>query len=365
MSRPTNEEIFAKKVDIIRDNCEYEVSYRAMKIYKYKYEYYKDYSIDETELSKNFNTGYIGSCKLCSNNIVLTADILTSIRTLYKKLGGNKEEVVSGNNVRGEDIKKFILNEKFMTNEVKFPEELKNYIKAFAIVYYWSGNMMPVISNFKGALTDNWVYKMEVLKDYNKKGSHQDLREWIIQQWGSDFEKFVKENYLVDCFSKVDKEDSVVNQQINSLKKENVDILTEYNYALAKQLLLNHVKLIIQRSYRIENQFKGEWSGTTHEKCVKDIIKTIFSEAGFSEDKIDITLFWVVALKRPIVTLNKNDSIENNIEKAKEQTEEYFATHENVSENIKEFIRENIDDWDSVENIKYMLGNVFDVHIIN
>ena len=69
--------------------------------------------------------------------------------------------------------------------------------------------------------------------------------------------------------------------------------------------------------------------------------------------------------KRPIVTLNKNDSIENNIEKAKQQTEEYFATHENVSENIKEFIRENIDDWASVENIKYMLGNVFDDHIIN
>lgn len=79
----------------------------------------------------------------------------------------------------------------------------------------------------------------------------------------------------------------------------------------------------------------------------------------------ELSLMFKEYEKKPIVTLNKNDSIENTIEKAKQQVEEYFATHENVPENIKEYIRANIEDWDSIENIKYMLGNVFDVRIVN
>lgn len=67
--------------------------------------------------------------------------------------------------------------------------------------------------------------------------------------------------------------------------------------------------------------------------------------------------------KRPIITLVQTESIEDNIKKAKIQIEAYFDTHENVPQNIKDYIRSNIDECDTVDKLRNMLGNVFDVSI--
>lgn len=68
--------------------------------------------------------------------------------------------------------------------------------------------------------------------------------------------------------------------------------------------------------------------------------------------------------ERPVVTLIRADSIEENIKRARIQIEAYFDTHESVPLNVKEYIRSNIDKWDTVEKLKYMLGNIFNVCII-
>ena len=167
MSRPTNNEIFTKKVNITRDDCEYEVSYRAMEIYKNKYDCYNDYSIVETDSSKSRCGGYVGSHELRSNKNALTADILTSIkytsRTCFpgiQKVLEKKLPTKNWGNIKGEEIKENILD--VQLND----DELLPYLKAFAYVYYWCGNMMPVPSQpLKMNGSDHLRYKIEHIKN--------------------------------------------------------------------------------------------------------------------------------------------------------------------------------------------------------
>ena len=44
--------------------------------------------------------------------------------------------------------------------------------------------------------------------------------------------------------------------------------------------------MIIQRSYRIENEFRGDWK-KKEENEVKEIFKEIFAQAGFNDKQID------------------------------------------------------------------------------
>ena len=50
--------------------------------------------------------------------------------------------------------------------------------------------------------------------------------------------------------------------------------------------------MIIQRSYRIENEFHGDWKKEEEDE-VKEIIKEVFARAGFNGGQINkmISLF--------------------------------------------------------------------------
>ena len=155
---------FINKVDITdSDNvtCEFEVRKKAMDFYK-KYPFYKeddweiiqfqnsvnhyndlkkDKNSDEIEAYKEKSeSGYKGAHLLVnkSKGTALTADILTSITVPYKKIT-NVEPSLKG----GKEIKDGILK-----GDLEIPHDLEHYFKAFATVYYWCGNMMPVVESF-------------------------------------------------------------------------------------------------------------------------------------------------------------------------------------------------------------------------
>ena len=306
---------FINKVDIKDSdnvNCEFEVRKKAMDFYK-KYPFYEedDWGIikfqnsvnqynnlmdaqkyNEIEVYKEKSeSGYKGAHLLVnkSKGIALTGDILTSITVPYKKIT-NVEPSLKG----GKEIKDWILKD-----DLEIPHDLEPYFKAFAIVYYWCGNMMPTVGNFRPGRYggDNWLLKMDTIINCLKAGPHQNWGDWIKENWGEDLNKFITDYYFEDCFDK----DSLIikniisypnGDNIYSLKKSNLDILQANEHKLAKEFLINHVKVIIQRSYRIENEFHGDWKKEEEDE-VKEIFKEIFAQAGFNGGQINkmVSLF--------------------------------------------------------------------------
>ena len=300
---------FINKVDITDSdnvNCEFEVRKKAMDFYK-KYPFYEedDWEIIKFQNSVNqYNTlmdaqkyneieaykeksksGYKGAHMLVnkSKGIALTGDILTSITVPYKKIT-NVEPSLKG----GKEIKYGILE-----GDLEIPHDLKPYFKAFATVYYWCGNMMPTVGNFRPGRYggDNWLLKMDTIIDCLKAGPHQNWRDWIKESWGGDLNKFITDFYFEDCFDKYSLTiKNIVSSpnggNIYSLKKGNLKILQANEHKLAKEFLINHVKVIIQRSYRIENEFHGDWKKEEEDE-VKEIFKEIFAQAGFNDKQID------------------------------------------------------------------------------
>ena len=304
---------FINKVDITDSNnvtCEFEVRKKAMDFYK-KYPFYEE---DDWEIIKFQNSvnqynnlmdtqkyneieaykeksesKYKGAHLLVnkSKGIALTGDILTSITVPYKKIT-NVEPSLKG----GKEIKDGILK-----GDLEIPHDLEPYFKAFAIVYYWCGNMMPTVGNFRPGPHggDNWLLKMDTIIDCHTPGAHQNWRNWIKENWGEDLNKFITDCYFEDCF---DKDSLIIKNIISypnrgniySLKKSNLDILQENEHKLAKEFLINHVKVIIQRSYRIENKFHGDWKKKEEDE-VKEIFKEIFAQAGFNGKQINKMLF--------------------------------------------------------------------------
>lgn len=297
---------FMNKVDITDSdnvNCEFEVRKKAMDFYK-KYPFYEE---DDWEIIKFQNSvnkynklkndkeieeykeksksGYKGAHLLVnkSKGIALTADILTSIKLPCERIA-SVETSLKG----GKEIKNGILK-----GDLEIPHDLQPYFKAFAIVYYWCGNMMPVVESFPPGShgADNWLWKMNIIINCHKGGSHQNWRDWIKESWGENLNKFITDFYFEDCF---DKYSLIIKNIISypnggniySLKKSNLDILQENEHKLAKEFLINHVKVIIQRSYRIENEFHGDWKKKEEDE-VKGIFKEIFVQAGFNDKQID------------------------------------------------------------------------------
>ena len=300
---------FMNKVDITDSdnvNCEFEVRKKAMNFYK-KYPFYEedDWEIIKFQNSINqYNTlmdaqkyneieaykeksesKYKGAHLLVnkSKGIALTGDILTSIRLPCERIA-KVETCLRG----GKEIKDGILND-----ALEIPPGLEPYFKAFAIVYYWCGNMMPVVESFPPGShgADNWLWKMNIIINCPKGGPHQNWRDWIKESWGEDLNKFITDYYFEDCF---DNDSLIIKNIISypnggniySLKKRNLDILQENEHKLAKEFLINHVKVIIQRSYRIENEFHGDWKKKEEDE-VKGIFKEIFVQAGFNDKQID------------------------------------------------------------------------------
>lgn len=306
---------FINKVNITdSDNvtCEFEVRKKAMDFYK-KYPYYEkdDWEIIKFQNSVNqYNTlmdaqkyneieaykeksesKYKGAHLLVnkSKGIALTADILTSITVPYKKITNVEPNLKGGKEIKGGILK----------DDLEIPHGLEPYFKAFAIVYYWCGNMMPTVGNFRPGRYggDNWLLKMDTIIDCHKAGSHQNWRDWIKESWGGDLNKFITDFYFEDCFDKYSLTIKNIisypnGDNIYSLKKSNLDILQANEHKLAKEFLINHAKVIIQRSYRIENEFHGDWKKEEEDE-VKEIFKDIFSRAGFNGGQINkmISLF--------------------------------------------------------------------------
>ena len=122
---------------------------------------------------------------------------------------------------------------------------------------------------------------MNIIINCHKGGPHQNWRDWIKESWGEALNQFITDYYFEDCFDK----DSLIikniisypnGDKIYSLKKSNLDILQANEHKLAKEFLINHVKVIIQRSYRIENEFHGDWKKEEEDE-VKEIFKEIFA----------------------------------------------------------------------------------------
>lgn len=303
---------FMNKVDITDSdnvNCEFEVRKKAMDFYK-KYPFYEEddweiikfqNSVDKYNKLKNdkeieaykekSKSGYKGAHLLVnkSKGIALTADILTSIKLPCERIV-SVETSLKG----GKEIKDGILK-----GNLEIPHDLKPYFKAFAIVYYWCGNMMPVVESFPPGSdgADNWLWKMKTIIECHTPGTHQNWRNWIKENWGEDLNKFITDFYFEDCFGK---DSLTIKNIVPSLKEYYVfslsdrylDRLQKNNNKLAKEFLINHVKVIIQRSYRIENEFHGDWKKKEEDE-VKGIFKEIFAQAGFNGKQINkmVSLF--------------------------------------------------------------------------
>ena len=211
---------FINKVDITDSdnvNCEFEVRKKAMDFYK-KYPFYEedDWGIIKFQNSVNQYNNLIDAQKYNeieaykekseseykgahllvnkSKGIALTGDILTSIRLPCERIA-KVETCLRG----GKEIKDGILED-----ALEIPHGLEPYFKAFAIVYYWCGNMMPVVESFPPGShgADNWLWKMNIIINCHKGGPHQNWRDWIKENWGEDLNKFITDYYFEDCFDK-------------------------------------------------------------------------------------------------------------------------------------------------------------------
>lgn len=305
---------FINKVDVKRtcegDDCEFEVTEHAMNLYCLKYPCYENWkkkpyadtivnylkSNQEQEIKKE-RSGYKGSHVLVDDSgDALTADILTSIGKPFKAI------TLNGNTDTGEGIKKYLckdVNEKYIDER----KEIIKYLKAFAYVYYWCGNMIPVVCNWKGA-ADEGIHKVNVLYE-TFDASETDVSDarayfekwmlgdsditgrnvwvkvlytgWINALW-KERSVFFEDYYLSD-FIKVDQNQKILVREDISL----FDYKSLSNGDIINWLLIN-TKLIIQRSYRIQYKFTGKWNDSAKdEENVKSIMQYVFKQAGFNE----------------------------------------------------------------------------------
>ena len=329
-------ENFIQDVDITKcpnTSCEYEVCKNAMNFYK-NYPYYKG---DEWEVIKFQDTlnayywsndderekykwekstgGYKGAHLLVKKpkkdhkkrEPALTADILTSIQSpiniILKKCGSCDKCYTRE---KGAVIKKEILEDhNRFTGISDLKPYLKPYLKAFAYVYYWCGNMMPTICNYKG--TDECIAKIILIKDGPEQkqvknykdfisGQIKDMRQLtmgIWSEWARDFWdekekstsdwwlKFVNDNYFEDYLDD------------NNKIRSDIKLFYEYKDSDEKEWFLNNTKLIIKRSYRIKNTINGNWNdakNAKHKECIQCIFKNVLSKSGFKDEELQDSL---------------------------------------------------------------------------
>lgn len=291
-----NRESFLKEVQVERakedKSCEYEVTLKAISVYN---QYYDCFS-DKLKRNDKFRIEYDNH-----SYFSFSADILTSIRTPF-----NTSLLLAGNTPiyeKGDYIRSYILE----GHNDKYEKSIRPYCKAFAFVYYWIGNMMPVIYSFQGGSADTWKRKMELMKKWyntdleNNPISDEELRRRIVDelskgksghrdpkyklwiQWMkrtcciNGFEDFVKCFFLID----------MVEYTNYPFKVENIkDIIKNadwhYDYLpkkvdtrILKEFWINNTKLIIQRSYRILYKKMNELDKTDQDN-IKELFKYVF-----------------------------------------------------------------------------------------
>lgn len=271
---------FIDSVDVKKNeedgDCEYEVSGHAKFLYR-KYPAYM--GCDENK-------------PIEKNGIELTADILTSIKAPINEILRRQKKNTLGRRVKGSEIKQVLLSGGIVTGSSdierilgEIPEELLIHIKMFAYVYYWCGNMMPVISNWCPGRwgSDTWKAKInkiiecfdcQSVAEINKSKAKIESSKKRVGQKGfwlgwiklvyesSEIEVFVNDNFLQDMVFKCDertmtkgmlKDDSnlVRFSAIEKGEKEIADVQDWFD---------NATDLIIRRSYRIVYEIKEEFS---------------------------------------------------------------------------------------------------------
>lgn len=316
-------EDFINKVRIEReddcDDCEYEVTKKAMEFYL-QYPCYERWEAIFYGNSIGYylrcpdpkhRKGYRGGKDYCGAYLlkeqdgekVLTADTLTSITSPINSLLTIKLSKC-GKDIRGEDIINIInqsCNDKrkyisFATlvgdNQCRIDDDIVPYIYAFAYVYHWCGNMMPVIWNPSVGTRDTIIYKVERIKEFFEK-TQEDLvdfkklkgqimnrkgrscwnlwKMWINLYWNEkEINDFWKSNYLFDV----------------NLKE--VDCFIDDKHIDLKWFLIN-TKLIIQRSYRIVFGVQKEFN-EEQMRFIKKVFKRVFEEAQIPEEQWDLDL---------------------------------------------------------------------------
>lgn len=293
------------KRELEYDTCEYEVTLSAMKSYL-KYDCYKEwepvlhgnsignYLRNRTPKHwKEFrgNGNYRGAYLLKEKNgdKVLTADILTS--------------------------KSVPFNQCLANLSVGQWKECEPYYKAFEIVNYWCGNMIPTICSFSPgrgdySSLDNWKMKLNLLfsisenkiDEYEKKMYHDFMKGvgkcykqnqiwpgWMFFHWNNDIDYFISSNYLCDYVKNgetlrfVKDIDDFDFASILKFSKRQNDIEE------IKRWFLINTKLIIQRSYRIfysvKNVFNEEQKG-----FIITVFERIFLKAQIPEDEWELEI---------------------------------------------------------------------------
>ncbi|MBQ9332861.1 MAG: hypothetical protein IJS12_00820 [Lachnospiraceae bacterium] len=258
-------ELFKNEVSMIADvRCDYEVGWRAMEFYKNHYPAFKGW---ETKAQKP-KDAYGLYCP--EDSITFTADILTEIKSPVKKIVDNVAMVPQF----GRDIRKWILEGDFDRHITK--TELLPAVKAFAYVYYWTGNMMPVPEN-PMKLADRGTWRNKIMFLYGKKEeSELEKSKWGKWRESLSCEALKTEFFLNDMFCNGD----IKSFYNDNVKEEPAQVYFAKNHSTEeqKQWFVNNAKLIIQRSYRIINDIREDYN----EEQIREIcylMKQVFREA--------------------------------------------------------------------------------------
>lgn len=270
--------IVENKYSFKNDHCEIEQTLDAMRMYL-TYPIYENWNLGK-------HNYYNGSWKLIAPNSTetLTADVLTSIR---QAVTGDLVETIP-QDLEGVHIVKGIVDnpyfnisngKKWMKIKLKVEqnkeEKNKKAIKAFASVVYWIGNMLPVPGSYppgRGGTQDTWYFKMEYILDilYGRENTRHVWDSWR-KSWENQQKEFINGNYLQDMV-----EEKGGNFYVKGHAEE------------GERWFIENTKLIIQRSYRIVYQFSEDWNDSAKdEENVKSIMRYIFKQAGFTENKIE------------------------------------------------------------------------------
>lgn len=279
---------FIYEVDVFNDNSKghYERRNKALQSYL-RYPCYEGWGIAGKDILN------------VKDNYRLGGDVLTSIKTpINNSLEGMGNAKLTG---YGWDIKRLFDNQTDENNETrKKLQDLMPYFRAFSIVYYWIGNMIPVARNFSAQWRDTWKFKLDCIEKWwrgengvsGKAEYEKTFMDWIgyLKRKGvEDYGKFISYNYLQDM---VDSENHTKPVFIESsyymwdqLKKtDNTDIIMEW--------FINNSKIIIQRSYRILFDFKDSWENSSYDRdYVITIMDHVFEEAGFLNHEKMLNLF--------------------------------------------------------------------------
>ena len=273
---------FIHTVDIIRQDtilCNHELMRQAVDAYLTYPCYLESDGWAAFDDSAKRGAGAFGIFKA---DVFLTADILTSVKapvnTILEMVG--RPRFADG--VRGESIIRMLRDGR------EVHSELDTYLRAFARVYDWIGNMMPVPTNaLWGRRDDNWKTKLSFIQKcflgedagQEKYSWQYKWREWIIHQWmdaeKKDFRDFVEENYLQDAVN------DAACMKIKDLWEENEQgcLAKFFSIEEVKKWLIANTKFITQRSYRICYGFAGDFhDGGEDSERLKMIFRAVLGE---------------------------------------------------------------------------------------